>query len=178
MTGQRAERDGFVAAAFEFCELFESARELGAERLLAGLARALPRLHAAAASLPYPDDAEEIPDDDLDVGPSPEEMRAIARPAAEVLREVDWSSVQDQLHESTVGGRLRRPARRPIRLFLDDDLWDVYRDVKEGFRLLEAGRPEAEAVFLWRDSFWSHWGRHNAEALRVVHYYVALHLGG
>jgi hypothetical protein len=53
----------------------------------------------------------------------------------------------------------------------------IYHDLKEGFRLMEAGRPEAEAVFEWRLLFWSHWGYHLAEALRVIHYYVALCLG-
>jgi len=26
--------------------------------------------------------------------------------------------------------------------------------------------------------FWSHWGYHNAEALRVIYHYVALYLSG
>jgi hypothetical protein len=105
-------------------------------------------------------------------------MQAVAWPAAEVLKEIDWSEVQAQLHESMMAGRFRRGPRWPISLFLDDDVWDIYADLKEGFRLLEAGRPEAEAVFGWRLSFWSHWGYHNAEALRVIHYYAALYLAG
>ena len=173
MTEHRRERDEFIAAASEFCSLFENASELGARDLLLGLARALPRLHATAVGLPFPDDADEIPDDDFDVRLSPEEMQAVAWPAAKVLKKIDWSGVQAELHESMMRGRFRRAPRWPISLFLDDDLWDIYADLKEGFRLLEAGRPEAEAVFQWCHGFWSHWGYHNAEALRVIHYYAA-----
>jgi hypothetical protein len=130
-------------------------------------------------ALPFSDDDDdEIPDDDLDLRLSPEEMQAVAWPAAEVLKVIDWSEVQAQLHESMTAGRFRRGPKWPISLFLDDDLWDIYAALKEGFRLLEAGRPEAEAVFRWRLLFWSHWGYHNAEALRVIHYYVALYLTG
>ena len=57
-------------------------------------------------------------------------------------------------------------------------LWNIYADLKEGFLLLEAGRPEAEAVFYWRLNFWSHWGYHSAAALKLVHYYAALYLTG
>jgi hypothetical protein len=56
---------------------------------------------------------------------------------------------------------------------LFDDLIELYADLLEGFRLLEAGRSEAEAVFHWRLTFWSHWGYHLTEALRAVHVYVA-----
>ena len=44
--------------------------------------------------------------------------------------------------------------------------------------MLEAGRPEVEAVFHWRLTFWSHWGYHNSEASRLIHYYVATYLAG
>ena len=168
VTAHRDERDVFVAAAREYCELYEGAQELGAERFLLGLASALPRLHAAGVDLKYPDD--ELPADDVDVGLTTEEMQSFAFPVGDVLREIDWSRLHGELRESVGVG--------PIDVFLYDDLHGIYRDLWEGFRLLDAGRPEAEAVFHWRLSFWSHWGYHCVDALRVIHYYVALYLAG
>ncbi len=217
MTEHRRERDVFIAAASDFCRLYEDTRELRSERFLLGLAGALPHLQAAAVELPYSDD--EIPADDLDVDLTTEEMDVLAASVAEVLREIDWDRIRDDLPESSpertadeaiemieqvreslpesmveetdwdqIRANLReylaetrsphRPAPLPIDLFLYDDLHDIYRDLKEGFRLIDAGRPEAEAVFYWRLNFWGHWGYHNADALRVIHYCVALYLAG
>jgi Domain of unknown function (DUF5063) len=172
VTEQRRQRDEFIAVASEFCELYERATQLGGERFLGGLHRLLPRLQAAAAELPLPDD--EIPDDDLDVRLTQEESQAVDWPVHEVLKQIEWSAIQDELPESTAAcPSLAGPAG-----FVYDDLSGIYHDLKEGFRLIEAGRPEGEAVFGWRELFWSHWGYHNAEALRVIHYFAASYLGG
>jgi hypothetical protein len=93
----------------------------------------------AGAWLPYPDDADNIPE----------------------------AAVEDFLGGHESGS-----------ICLYDGLSDVHGELKYGFQLLEAGRPEAEAVFYWRLGFWNHWGYHNADALRFVHTYVALYLGG
>lgn len=217
MTAHRSERDAFIAAADDFCRLYEDAKRLGSERFLLGLAGALPRLQATAVELPYPDDSDEIPDDDVDVDLTSEEMGALKEPVADVLREIDWERIREDLPETrpemTSGEaiemleetreslpesmledwvracenlRTHLPEARspyapdplPIDLFLYEDLGETYQDLKNGFRLLEAGRPEAEAVFHWRLTFWSHWGYHNVRALRVVHPYVAGYLAG
>jgi hypothetical protein len=109
-------RGKFVSAAAEYCQLYERASEVDAERFLVGLERVLPRLLATGLE-----------------------------PA---------------------GGTM-----------LSDDLSDIYADLKEGFRLLEAGRPEVEADFVWYQGYWSHWGYHCASAIGVVHHYVALYFG-
>jgi Domain of unknown function (DUF5063) len=162
------DRAQFRIVASEFCGLYEQAAELGAERFLLGLARTLPRLHAAGVALPFPaTDEAEIPDDDLDVRLGVEERQAVDWPVAELLKRLNWSEVQKRLADPTADS-----------LSLYDDLSGIYADLKEGFLLLEAGRPEAEAVFGWRLTFWSHWGYHSAAALRLVHYYAALYLIG
>lgn len=215
VTDQRLRRDAFIAAASEFCRLYENAKELGSERFLLGLAAVLPRLHAAAVELPYPDDA--IPDDDLDVRLATEEVDVVAERVGEVLRAIDWERIRGDLRESrpemTAGeaieildetreslpestlenwalarDNLRKylpetrspdaPDPLPVDFYLYEDLDETYRDLMSGFRLIEVGRPEAEAVIEWRLSFWSHWGGHNVEALRVIHHYVALDLAG
>ena len=215
MTAHRQQRDAFISAAAEVCRLCEDAARLGGERLLVALDVALPRLHAAAAALPYPDDADEIPGDDLDVD-AEKEAEAVAASLRSAFDELRWDRVRDELDETVstadeaideldqlwedlrasgspalpakgvqdqVRENLRRylpdaqPRRPPAEavddVVLFDDLMELHADLREGFRLLEAGRPEAEAVFHWRLTFWSHWGSHLVEALRVVHAYVA-----
>jgi hypothetical protein len=162
VTAHREERDGFLAVAAEFCSLYETAKQLGSERFLLSLERVLPRLQVAAVELPYPDD--ELPDDELDVGFSQSEIEAVEWPVATVLGEIDWSRIQDDL---------KKWGEPTFAALVHEDLAGVYHDLKEGFRLLAAGRPESEAVFNWRLHFWGHWGYHNIEAMRVIHYYVA-----
>jgi len=154
--------------ASEFCDLYERAPELGEDFLLS-LQQTLPRLQAAAVALPLPEG--DFPDDDLDVSLSVEEQRAVDWPVHELLEQLDWSAVQENVSEAAATGA---PSPTADWLFLYDDLSGIYHDLKRGFRLIEAGRAETEAVFGWRVLFWSHWGYHNAEALRLVHYYVAL----
>jgi hypothetical protein len=219
MTDHRRERDAFISAASEFCRIYEGAGELGSERFLLCLSGTLPRLQSAAAQLPYPDDADDIPDDDLDLELTEEEAEVVFRPVRDILNEIDWEGIRGYLRESrpamtaseaieeiehvrellpesvvaetdwdAIRDNLRTylpethspnsPAPLPVDLFLHEDLYETYRGVKHGFRLLEAGRPEAEAVFYWRLSFWAEWGYGNADALRLIHYYVALYLAG
>ncbi len=51
---------------------------------------------------------------------------------------------------------------------LADDLADVWRDVKEGLLLFEAGRRDAAGAS-WEESFEIHWGYHAVKALGVIH---------
>jgi Domain of unknown function (DUF5063) len=158
-------RAEFVSAAQEFCRLYEHAGELDAERLLVGLERALPRLQTAGFELSFSGDDDELPEDDPDLRLTTEERQAADRPVQALFGMLDWSDAEARL-DRPVGGAL-----------LLDDLSDIYADLKEGFRLLEAGRSEVEADFVWYQGFWSHWGYHCASAIGVVHHYVALYFG-
>ncbi|MBR7747363.1 DUF5063 domain-containing protein [Undibacterium baiyunense] len=51
---------------------------------------------------------------------------------------------------------------------LADDLADIYRDLKAGFWLYDRGHVK-EAVWEWRQSFQTHWGRHATGALYALH---------
>ena len=42
---------------------------------------------------------------------------------------------------------------------IDDDLGDIYHDLREGIALYELGKP-GDAVWQWWFSYWTHWGRH------------------
>lgn len=216
MTAHRRERDAFIAAARFFCRVCDDAGQLGGERFVLALVEALPRLHLAAVALPYPDDADEIPADDLGVDLRDEEVETLVASLRSAIAGLRWDRVEDELDESVpsageaiaridevfddlrasgspvlppdgvqdqVRENLRRylpetreprpPAEVRSDVLLFDDLMEIYGDVQQGLRLLDAGRPEAEAVFVLRLTFWSHWGYHLVEALRVVHVYVA-----
>jgi hypothetical protein len=53
-------------------------------------------------------------------------------------------------------------------LSLADALADIYGDLMSGLELYDSGRFE-EAAFEWWIAFWSHWGRHAVDAIRVLH---------
>ena len=59
--------------------------------------------------------------------------------------------------------------QEPVAGSLTDDLADIYLDVNEGLKLLAAGGAEVDAVWEWRFLFWSHWGIHATDAIRVIH---------
>ena len=62
--------------------------------------------------------------------------------------------------------------QEPVVGDLADDLADMYRDIKEGLWLFDHGHS-VEAVWSWRDSFQTHWGRHATNALYVLHTWSA-----
>lgn len=49
-----------------------------------------------------------------------------------------------------------------------DDLADIWRDLKQGLSLFDAGHVDAAATE-WRQSFWQHWGRHAAGGIYALH---------
>lgn len=49
-----------------------------------------------------------------------------------------------------------------------DDLADIWRDLKQGLSLFDAGYIDAAATE-WRQSFWQHWGRHAAGGIYALH---------
>lgn len=51
-----------------------------------------------------------------------------------------------------------------------DDLRDIYVDLKEGIASFERGLV-VNAVFIWKNTFGMHWGRHALSALRAIHSY-------
>lgn len=53
-----------------------------------------------------------------------------------------------------------------------DDLADIYRDVADALSLYDAGHI-AEALWEFRQSFMTHWGRHAVGAINAIHRYVA-----
>ena len=151
----RTTQPDFRSVATRYVALIDEAEDC--EQLLAGLASLLPVLYSTAVGLP---DVEPETDD----GPVPES------------RFEDWQLVRGRLDRLLGDGDLYwaidpsgTGEQQPAAGSLSDDLADIYLDVNEGLALLAAGGSEVDAVWEWRFSFWSHWGTHAADAIRVIH---------
>jgi hypothetical protein len=57
---------------------------------------------------------------------------------------------------------------------LSDDVADIYRDLVKGLRLYDRGKAN-DAVWEWKFSFESHWGRHAVSAIYALHCWLAAH---
>lgn len=152
--------DGVLLADFrgiaeEYVALIDGAED--GEKLLAELASVLPGLYASATKLP-------------DVRPEGDD-----EPPRESRFE-DWQLVRGRLDRLLGDHDLYwaidpsgTAEQEPAAGSLSDDLADIYLDVNEGLRLRATGRSEVDAVWECRVSFWSHWGAHAADAIRVIH---------
>ena len=54
---------------------------------------------------------------------------------------------------------------------IDDDIIDIYRDIKRGLIAYDAGH-QRDAQCFWIHSFESHWGAHAANAISALHHLV------
>jgi hypothetical protein len=69
-----------------------------------------------------------------------------------------------------------RKDEKAIRASLADDIADIYRDLERGSNCLKEN--PAEAIFHWRFGFYSHWGSHAVNALRITHWLLERHFMG
>ena len=147
----------FADVARRYCAWAETLaqdprRDLIMARLL------LSELHWAALRLP-------------EVEPDDEETR-------DVVGQGEWKTVCRRFEGLPVAGYwdvfdpLKEEEKEPIFNRLPDDLADIYRDVKEGLHLYDAGRVNS-AVWEWRFNFQIHWGQHLTGAQRAIHSHFA-----
>jgi hypothetical protein len=59
------------------------------------------------------------------------------------------------------------PAEEPVAADLADDLADIWRDVKGGLLLYDAGSPQS-AAWHWSTHYSFHWGHHATSALYAL----------
>jgi hypothetical protein len=148
--------ESFADAARRYCSwaegsLGDSLEEIQRARLL------LTELHLAAVKLP-----------DIGVG---EEVEG-----NEVSSDA-WQAMFQKLGSLPVNGYwdvfdpLKEDEKEPVFNSLADDLADIYRDIKDGLSLFDAGHI-VEAVWEWRFSFRTHWGQHLTGAHRALHSYL------
>lgn len=72
----------------------------------------------------------------------------------------------------TVFNALDTADRVSIMKNLDDDLGDIYHDVRRALALYETA-PLVDAVWQWRMSYYTHWGRHLVHAQTAIYSYLA-----
>jgi hypothetical protein len=142
----------FAEAAQAFCDLLDTPPEPedadGARLMLA-----LATLHLGVLRIPhvFDEDATEV---------------AYERRPLRCLREwVDCVSVHLYY---TLFDPLTALPEEPGAGDMEDDLADIHRDIEEGLAAYRAGRL-LEAGWLWRFSFYSHWGRHLTDVQRALH---------
>jgi hypothetical protein len=107
---------------------------------------------------------------------------ALNLPALDVVEELEppgvnqeeWDRVYRRFGSLPVGyyseifDPLTVPPEEPVVGDLADDLADIYRDVRSGLQLYEAGAWPAATDF-WLENFRIDWGRHALSALCVLH---------
>lgn len=115
----------------------------------------LAELHLAVLDLPE----DEFEDDDVELEDvTVEQWKAVRERFANPPVEGYWSvfdPTKAQENDTVFG-------------LLSDDLADIYRNIKYGLRLFDAGHI-IEATWEWRFNFKIHWGRHLLDAQKVVY---------
>ena len=55
---------------------------------------------------------------------------------------------------------------------LSDDMGDIYEDLMRGLRVFDGKRAtrQTDAAWVWRESFYFHWGEHATSALRALYW--------
>ena len=150
----------FKGAAERFISLMDAARPSAGTELRLALLASLSWLYSAALSLPDPEPSSIDADEH---GMSHEDWRVIYERTQRVLGDDHYWTVvpfgddaDDEPREHLVGS-------------VADDLADIFRDLTDGFTALAEGAPESDVVWGWRRSFWTHWGEHAVNALRIIH---------
>jgi hypothetical protein len=154
----------FVVEARRYCALIEGAEISGPGLFESECLNALLRLYQRLLLLPIADP----------VGPelpgriSHEEWQALwERNAGRIEHDRYWEVFEP----------LAEDKPDPVCASISDDLSDIWRDVKMGLSTFDSGKPNcvADAVWHWRFSFGSHWGRHLAGAICAL---TAVHAPG
>ena len=161
--------DRFGAVAEQFCEVVDAASGMDRIELLTRIYRLLPNLIDEAIKLP------KISTDDDD-DESDELIQSKPRPSGRPNDE-EWGQLYNLLKGKLGdwGGywQVSDPTRDKAAIFgsLADDIADIYRDLKRGLLLKEAGQSSSEEIIWdWRLHYYFHWGQHAMDALRTIHF--------
>jgi len=142
----------FAEAVQAFCELLDAPPEpedADGVRLMVALAA----LHLGALRLPHVFDENET-----EVAYERRPLRCLA----------EWTNCVGVGIFYTLFDPLTVLPEEPGAGDLQDDLADIHRDLEEGLAAYRGGRL-IEAGWLWRFSFYSHWGRHLTDVQRALH---------
>ncbi|MEK3808143.1 DUF5063 domain-containing protein [Bacillus sp. FSL H8-0547] len=143
------EAEAFVKMASEFCHLIENFTLSSESDKVMNLLRTISSLYAAALTLPESDLAEEKIT-----------VLDFALPDINLGDIADYWALFDPYTDE-----------EPVACSLNDDLQDIYRDVKEGLMMYQKDK-RLEAAWHWKFTFESHWGQHALQAMRALHWAV------
>ena len=147
----KSEIDAFVALARQYCSWAEGSAQTSTNDLTAALSL-LPRLYVSALELPDVFSGEDTP---------------------QVL-DVEWQHIYQRFgalpfnYYSCCLEPHKFPHSEMGICDVADDLADIWRDLKRGLMLFDAGAIHA-ATWEWRFHFHRHWGEHATGALHALH---------
>jgi uncharacterized protein DUF5063 len=146
----------FIEASRNFVALVDGAsRWRHADTFLAKVHPALADVLAAALRLPEPQKMGEAP---LSATVGLDRWNAKYQRLGQLLgeRNMFWEVFNPREEEAPISGSLA------------DALAEVWSNLRAGLEHLEAGEPLDDVVWLWRFGFWSVWGHHVTDALRLI----------
>lgn len=144
-------------AAEAYCRLIDDAEALGRERFIREVARALVRLMSEAYDIREPEATDEEPLESI----SHDQWFVVFKRLQNVLNDPERADSigETEIVEDHVN----------MVLLLPDALADVWRELRDGIDLLSRGSGEQEVLWEWWFGFYSHWDKHAAEALALLH---------
>ena len=142
----KRKEESFVIVAVSFCDFIESCSTYNEKKTLMKFLRILSQLYAEALVLP------------------------IVEPKEEHLVDRDFPLPKVDFKNHNVYTEMFNPYldKMPVSGCLDDDILDIYRDIKSGLILYEQGK-HTEAIWEWKVGFEIHWGEHATSAIRALH---------
>ncbi|ANU10905.1 hypothetical protein BBH88_11580 [Planococcus antarcticus DSM 14505] len=143
---QSQEVEAFRVVATVYCDFIDSCRIFENEESFRKLLRIISQLYTNALDLPEVELEEEyLTDVDFPL------------PEVDVKHHNVYTEIFDPYHDET-----------PVNGCLDDDIIDIYSDIKKGHILYEQGQ-DVKAVWEWRFGLEVHWGEHATSAIRALH---------
>jgi Domain of unknown function (DUF5063) len=153
----------FLETAQDFVALVDGvARWRRADRFMAEVYRLTANLLALALALPEPsiadddfDNAEVIPEHNR---PGPDQWRKKHDVLKRLLgdRNVFWEVFDPRTEEAPISGSL------------SDAIAEIWSHLKSGLEHIDDGRSLDGVVWAWRWTFWSIWGHHLTDVMRLV----------
>ena len=114
----------------------------------------LAELHFAVLDLPDDEFEDDVELEDV----TAEQWKTVRERFANLQEEGYW----------TVFDPTKDQENDTVFALLADDLADIYRDIKYGLLVFDAGHI-SEAIWEWKFNFKIHWGRHLLDAQKVVY---------
>lgn len=136
----------FLDAAKAYCELIDSSDSFHETKSLSKMLKITSQIYTKALSLP-----------DVDL----EEKQSI---------EVDFPMPEVDFKEYNAYLEMFNPYqdKNPVYGSLNDDIKDIYGDIKRGLILYEKGQ-KTEAIWEWKFGLEMHWGEHAISVMRALH---------